>query len=70
MISEIDIAGVFISPLLLCMLIALIVRLLLSWGLDRLGLYRAVWHRPLFDVSLFFVLLGISFETLKFMTSN
>ena len=25
----------------------------------RLGLYRLVWHRPLFDLALFVILLGI-----------
>ncbi len=68
MISELDIAGVFVSPLLLCMLVALVLRVALSRGLDALGLYRVVWHRPLFDISLYFILLGLSFEGLKYFT--
>src|SRR3546814_6962532 len=48
MIGEIDIAGIFISPLLLCLLVAFFARLLVSRLLDALGSYRIVWQRPLF----------------------
>ena len=68
MISELDIAGVFISPLLLCMLVALVLRVAFSRCLDALGVYRVVWHRPLFDISMYFILLGLSFEALKYFT--
>src|SRR3546814_7357671 len=42
MIGEIDIAGIFISPLLLCLLVAFFARLLVSRLLDALGFYRIV----------------------------
>jgi hypothetical protein len=48
MIGEIDIYGVFIPPLLVWVCAALpltaVLRRLLRW----LGVYRLVWHRPLF----------------------
>lgn len=57
MIGEIDLAGLFVSPLLICMLAAFIARLALSRLLEAVGLYRFIWQRPLFDLSLFFILL-------------
>src|SRR3546814_1270214 len=61
MIGEIDIAGIFISPLLLCLLVAFFARLLVSRLLDALGFYRIVWQRPLFDLALFFLLVWLAF---------
>ncbi|WP_269525220.1 DUF1656 domain-containing protein [Coraliomargarita parva] len=69
MMTEIDISGVFFSPLLLCMLVALATRVLLSRVLERVGFYQLVWHRPLFDISLFFLFTGASFEMLKIFTA-
>jgi hypothetical protein len=58
MTGELDIYGVFVPSLaawvLLAFLISLIVRRILSW----IGFYRLVWHRPLFDLALYVVLLG------------
>jgi hypothetical protein len=58
MIGEIDLQGVLVTPLLAWMFIAyalsIPIRKVLSW----IGFYRLVWHRALFDVSLFFVLTG------------
>lgn len=56
--SEIAIEGVLISPLLLQMAVAFLLNAVLRRVLARLGVYRLVWHRALFDFSLFVVLLG------------
>jgi len=69
MIGEIDIAGVFISPLLPCLLVAFMARLLLSRFLGSVGVYRIIWHRPLFDLALFFLLLWLTFTGLRLITS-
>lgn len=68
MIGEIDIAGIFISPLLLCLLSAFIGRIMISTLFEKTNIYKVVWHRPLFDMSLFFILLGISLKTLYLIT--
>ena len=68
MIGEIDIAGIFISPLLLCLLTAFVGRIMISSLLEKANIYKVVWHRPLFDMSLFFILLGISFKSLSLLT--
>ncbi len=58
MIAELDIHGVFIPALLAWALIALPVTALFKGVLERLGAYRFVWHRPLFDLALFVIVLG------------
>lgn len=70
MIGEIDIAGIFISPLLLCLLAGFVARLLISKLLDAAGFYKNVWHRPLFDISLFFILTGAAFMLLRLATTS
>jgi hypothetical protein len=58
MTAELDIYGVFVPALFAWMLTAYGIYLLLGRGLAWAGFYRFVWHRPLFDVSLYVVLLG------------
>jgi hypothetical protein len=70
MIGEIDVAGIFLSPLLPCLLIAFFARLLLSRVLSSTGFYRIIWNRPLFDLSLFLILLGVAFTFLRLLTTS
>lgn len=58
MIGEIDVYGVFVSPLLIWVMAALPVAALVRRLFARAGLYRFVWHRPLFDLALLIVVLG------------
>ena len=55
---EVDIFGVLVPSLLLWIVIAYGLLVLLRAVFARTGFYRAVWHRALFDVSLFVCLLG------------
>jgi len=59
MIGEIDVFGVLLPPLLVWLLLALPLSALLRWGLARVGFYRLVWHRPLFDLCLLILLTGL-----------
>jgi hypothetical protein len=58
MTGEIDVYGIFIPTLL----VWVGATLLLTAGLRRMlrlfGLYRFVWHRPLFDLALLIIVLG------------
>ncbi|WP_294391627.1 DUF1656 domain-containing protein [uncultured Sphingomonas sp.] len=56
MTGEINIAGVFVHPLLLAACLALPLAQAVGWALSRTGFYRLVWHRGLFDVALTIVL--------------
>jgi hypothetical protein len=58
MIGEIDVYGVFVSPLLIWVGAALPIVALLRRLLTRAGVYRFVWHRPLFDLALLIIVLG------------
>jgi hypothetical protein len=56
MIGEIDLFGVLLPPLLVWLGIALLLAAVLRMALAKLGAYRLVWHRPLFDLSLLVIL--------------
>jgi hypothetical protein len=59
MIGEIDLYGVLLPPLLAWLGIAMLLAAPLRWLLNHFGLYNFVWHRPLFDLSLLVIILGI-----------
>jgi hypothetical protein len=58
MIGELDVGGVFLPMLLVIMAITYAVFLLVHGVLNRAHFYRLVWHRALFNVALYAVLLG------------
>jgi hypothetical protein len=58
MIAELNIYGVFVSPLLLYTAAALVLMAVLRRGLAAAGFYRSVWHRALFDLALLVIVLG------------
>jgi protein-S-isoprenylcysteine O-methyltransferase Ste14 len=66
MIGEVSLYGLYVPPLLLLTLPALLVSRLLNRILARTGFYRIVWHPALFDFSLFIIVLG----SLSFFASN
>ncbi len=57
--KEVNLFGVFLSPFLLWGTVAFLLLLLLRSLLGRLGVYAHVWHRPLFDLSLYLILFAI-----------
>ena len=58
MIGEFDVGGVFLPTLLVIMALTYGVILLVHGLLNRAHFYRLVWHRALFNVALYAVLLG------------
>jgi Protein of unknown function (DUF1656) len=59
MIGEIDIFGIFVPAVLVLMLIAYLLSLAVRMVFGRIGLYRFVWHRSVFDLAVYVMLLGI-----------
>jgi hypothetical protein len=57
--GEIDIYGVFVPGLLVWMVTAFVISVPLRRVLSRSGIYHVIWHRPLFDLALYVVLLGV-----------
>ncbi|ERE16276.1 DUF1656 domain-containing protein, partial [Pseudogulbenkiania ferrooxidans] len=58
MIGEVNFYGVYFPSLLVMMVIAFAASSLLRRALARLGLYRVVWHRSLFNFALYVIVLG------------
>lgn len=58
MIGDLDISGIFLPTLLVLMGITYVLFLLVHGVLQRVHFYRLVWHRALFNVALYAVLLG------------
>ncbi|PRH84444.1 DUF1656 domain-containing protein [Labrys okinawensis] len=56
--ADIDIFGVYVPSLMILALLAVITNLLLRSVLARVGVYRLVWHRSLFDLALFVIVLS------------
>jgi hypothetical protein len=59
MIGEIDILGVFVPAVLVLMFIAYLVNLAIRTVLARVGFYRLVWHRSIFDLGIYVLVLGL-----------
>ncbi|WP_213779791.1 DUF1656 domain-containing protein [Caballeronia sp. dw_276] len=59
MIGEIDIYGVFLPAVLILMLVSYLFCLVLTRVFARVGLYRFVWHRSIFDLAIYVIVLGI-----------
>ncbi|ACA19194.1 protein of unknown function DUF1656 [Methylobacterium sp. 4-46] len=55
---DLDLYGVFLPALLVQAVIAFALSLVLRHLIARAGLYRLVWHRPLFDAALTVTCLG------------
>jgi hypothetical protein len=56
--AEFDLYGVYVPRLLVLMLLSLVLIIVLRRVLARLGVYSLVWHRGLFDLALYMLLLG------------
>ncbi|MBS0232179.1 MAG: DUF1656 domain-containing protein [Proteobacteria bacterium] len=56
--EEINILGVFMPSILVCAVIAYAAMALMARVLRGLGAYEYVWHRPLFNLSIFVCFLG------------
>jgi hypothetical protein len=59
MIGEIDIYGVFLPAVLVLMLVSYLLYLGITRVFARVGLYRFVWHRSIFDLAIYVIVLGI-----------
>ena len=65
-LREIDLLGVFVSPALICLAVALVLSLILRRLLDKTDINRFVWNRALFDLSLLVVTTALLILSLRF----
>lgn len=59
MIGEIDVLGVFVPAVLVLMFIAYLADLAIRIVLARVGFYRFIWHRSIFDLGIYVLVLGL-----------
>ena len=59
MTHDLVIGGVLLSPLVTQLVFAVLLTGLLTFVLMRLNFYRLVWHRPLVELALFCMILGL-----------
>ena len=57
MIGDLTFYGVYLPALALPLLLAYVLVAGLRWLLGKTGAYRWIWHRSLFNVSLFLIVL-------------
>jgi hypothetical protein len=60
--SEIDVYGVYVPSFLVLMVASYLVIQVLRWSFARLGLYAFVWHRALFNLGLYVIVLGAAWS--------
>ena len=65
-LREIDLLGVFVSPALICLTVALVLSLILRRLLDRTSINLFVWNRALFDLSLIIAMTALIVLSLRF----
>jgi hypothetical protein len=58
MSEEISIFGIFVPSILACSILAYVIMVVLARGLRAVGAYQYIWHRSLFNLSIFVCLLG------------
>jgi protein AaeX len=58
-IGEFDIYGVYFPAFAVFAAIALLFQLVINRFLGAFGFYRLVWHRALFDLAIYVILLGV-----------
>lgn len=59
MVGELDIYGVYFRAFAVFAAIVFVLQLAVKRLLDAHGIYRFVWHRALFDLALYVILLGV-----------
>ncbi|HVJ76753.1 MAG TPA: DUF1656 domain-containing protein [Hyphomicrobium sp.] len=57
--GELDIYGVFIPALLAWAILGFVASIFVRRVLAKIGFYKYIWHRPLFDIALVVVLIGV-----------
>jgi hypothetical protein len=58
-IGEFDIYGVYVPAFAIYAAIALLLQIAIIRLLDARGFYRLVWHRALFDLTIYVIVLGV-----------
>ena len=63
MLKELNIHGIYISPIFIYLLVAALLWLAVRWLLTITRAYRHIWHPPLFNTALYILLLAATYYT-------
>ena len=59
MIKEVQIFGIYVAPFAAYLFWTALIFIPLRIWFDRMEIHRWVWHRPLFDVAIFLIVLSL-----------
>ena len=59
MIKEINLYGIYIAPFAGYMVISMIIFLPIRYCFDRIQIQKWVWHRALFDMAVYVIILSL-----------
>ena len=65
MLREISISGVYLAPFAAYLAVSALAWVPLHWLFDRLRIERFVWHRPVFELAVYLILLRGTFTLLN-----
>jgi hypothetical protein len=59
MLSEVNIGGIYMAPIVVYVAAAIPPFLICRWALGHLGILRKVWHPALFELAVYLTLLSL-----------
>lgn len=59
MLTEVDVGGIYLAPIVVYAVAAIPLFLILRWVLGRLSVLRDIWHPALFELAIYATLLSL-----------
>jgi hypothetical protein len=59
MLNEVDVAGIYVAPIVVYAVAAIPPFLVCRWALRHLGVLRNIWHPALFELAVYLTLLSL-----------
>jgi hypothetical protein len=59
MLSEVDLGGIYVAPIVVYGIAAIPLFLVFRWVLGHLGVLRHIWHPALFQLAVYVTLLSL-----------
>jgi hypothetical protein len=59
MLSEVDVGGIYVAPIVVYAVVTIPLFLICRWVLGHLGVLRSVWHSALFELAVYVTLLSL-----------
>jgi hypothetical protein len=59
MIKEVNICGMYFAPFAAYVVVAFVIFVPVRMWFDRIEIQKWVWHRPLFDIATYIIILSV-----------